>query len=327
MKKTPRILVVGSFVMDLIVSAPRFPQTGETVLGTSYQTAPGGKGANQAVQAARLGAAVTMVGKVGADAFGHALRVSAEASGVDVSQVIVSSDSFTAIGNVQLEQEADGSTANRIIVVPGANTTITAEEVAYLEQTIGEYDLVMLQLEIPMEINVQIAAYARSKGVPVMLNSAPFAPLPQELMKSITYISPNETEAERLTGIKVDSDEAVRQALAILREMGVPNALITLGSRGAAYLDREGELSIVPAVPDLQVQDPTAAGDSFVGAFSTAVSAGLPMNRVLTFANYAAAITVTRMGAQPSLPTLEEVLERMEERGENTEDYKGAFYS
>lgn len=189
MSRTPRILVVGSFVMDLIVSAPRFPQSGETVLGSGYQTAPGGKGANQAVQAARLGAQVTMVGKVGDDAFGRQLVDSARQAGVDVSRVIVSRETFSAIGNVQLEV-CQGRTANRIIVVPGANMTIVPEEVAFLKEEIAKFDLVILQLEIPMEINLLVASYARAKGVPVMLNSAPAAPLSPELMPLLTYISP-----------------------------------------------------------------------------------------------------------------------------------------
>ena len=149
--KKPRLLVVGSFVMDLIVSTPRFPQSGETVLGTGYRTAPGGKGANQAVQAARLGAEVTMVGKVGQDAFGDALIESARAAGVDVRHVARSQALPSAVGNVQLET-ADGQSANRIIVVPGANMDITPEEVSFLQEEISRYDMLLLQQEIPMEI-------------------------------------------------------------------------------------------------------------------------------------------------------------------------------
>ena len=163
--KNAKILVVGSFVMDLIVSTQRFPKSGETVLGIGYQTAPGGKGANQAVQAARLGADVTMVGKVGDDVFGRELLQSASAAGVDVSHVTVSNTSTSAVGNVQLEL-GEGKSANRIIVVPGANMDITAEDVGFLEKEIGKFDMVMLQLEIPMEINCLIARWAKEKGVP-----------------------------------------------------------------------------------------------------------------------------------------------------------------
>lgn len=169
----PRILVVGSFVKDLIVSASRFPERGETVLGTGFRMATGGKGANQAVEAARVGARVTMVGKVGDDAFGRDLVGACEESGIDCSGVMVDPENPSSVGNVQLQVGEDGSTENRIIVVPGANMTITPEEIAFLETEIGQFDMVLLQLEIPMEINELVAEYASRKGVPVMLNTAP----------------------------------------------------------------------------------------------------------------------------------------------------------
>ncbi len=258
-----------------------------------------------------------MVGKVGNDAFGKKLLDSAAASGVDVSRAIISDETFTAIGNVQLEKQSDGSTANRIIVVPGANMTIASGEVAFLKEEIAQYDMVILQMEIPQAINTLVASYAREKGVPVMLNSAPFAPINPELLKNITYISPNETEASLMTGLPIETDEQILQALQAIRGLGIPNALITLGSRGVAYLDQEDRMTISPAIRDLQVQDPTAAGDSFVGAFSIAVSMGLPIDCALRFSNYTAALTVTRMGAQPSLPTLGEVLAFMQSRKED----------
>lgn len=318
--KKAKILVVGSFVMDLIVSAKRFPDSGETVLGTGYQTAPGGKGANQAVQAARLGADVTMVGKVGKDAFGQELTGSAKAAGVNVEHVVVTQDTFSAIGNVQLEERPGGGTANRIIVVPGANMAISSEDVSFLEKEICGFDMVILQLEIPMEINLLVARYAKANSVPVMLNSAPYAPLPQELLSLITYISPNEHEASLLTGLSLENDQQIEAALHMICAMGVENALITLGSRGVAYLDKDGQLTVCPALSGLDVKDPTAAGDSFVGAFCTAVSIGVPIAKALCFANYTAALTVCRIGAQPSLPTIYEVLALMRSRGEDTVD-------
>ena len=321
MNRKPRILVVGSFVMDLIVSTERFPQSGETVLGCGYQTAPGGKGANQAVQAARLGAQVTMVGKVGDDAFGRELLNSARQAGIDVSHVIVAKDTYSAIGNVQLEV-GNNQTANRIIVVPGANMAITPEDVAFLKEGIVTFDLVVLQLEIPMEINLLVASYAHAKGVPVMLNSAPAASLPPDLLQLITYLSPNEHEAALITGLPVETDEQVVDALHALRKLGVANVLITLGSRGVAYLDSADSLTISPALKNLPVKDPTAAGDSFVGAFSTAICLGLPMEQVLCFANHTAALTVCRMGAQPSLPTIHEVLDLMTEHGQRTAELR-----
>lgn len=315
--KKPKILVVGSFVMDLIVSTDRFPQSGETVLGVGYQTAPGGKGANQAVQAARLGADVTMVGKVGNDAFGKALLASAREAGVDISHVIVSDETFSAIGNVQLEL-GEGRSANRIIVVPGANMAIKPEDVAFLKDEIGGYDMVMLQLEIPMEINRIVARYAAEKGVDVMLNCAPIAPLPEDLLRNATYISPNEHEAQALTGVEVRDDAGVQAALSAIRALGVKHAMITLGSRGVAYQDENGAAAFSPALKNLPVKDTTAAGDSFVAAFCTALGMGAPVERALVFANHTAALTVCRMGAQPSLPRMAEVLALMRQHGQDT---------
>lgn len=307
-----KILVVGSFVMDLIVSTPRFPKQGETVLGCGYRTASGGKGANQAVQAARLGAQVTMMGKVGQDGFGREMLDSVQASGVDVSRVCVTADAPSAVGNVQLEVTDEG-TSNRIIVVSGANMTITPEDVAFLKDGIAEYDMVILQFEIPMEINCLVAQYAADKGVPVMVNCAPFTQVPEELMRNISFISPNEHEAALMTGRVLESDEDVAWALHRIHEMGAKNALITLGSRGVAYLSEDGKLMVSPALSGLDVKDPTAAGDSFVGAFCTAVCAGMDIGDALRFANCTAGLTVCRMGAQPSLPTLDEVIALMRE--------------
>lgn len=313
MKHTPRILVVGSFVMDLIVSTGRFPNSGETVLGLDYQTAPGGKGANQAVQMARLGAEVTMVGKVGKDAFGDALIESARTSGVNVEHILRSETHPSAVGNVQLEV-TDSQTANRIIVVSGANMDIQPEDVAFLKEEIKHFDMVLLQLEIPMEINVLVASYAAAHHVPVMLNCAPIASLPPELLKNTCYLSPNEHEAALLTGKDVKDIASAQSALQIIRSMGVPRALITLGARGVAYADEHGT-EYSPALEGLHVKDTTAAGDSFVGAFCTAIASGVKVTDALQFANFAAAITVSRMGAQPSLPTMDEVVALMHSRG------------
>lgn len=314
--KKPKLLVVGSFVMDLIVSTEIFPSSGETVLGKKFQTAPGGKGANQAVQAANLGAEVAMVGRVGDDAFGKELTGSAKAAGIDVSHVEISRKESSAIGNILLEVESGKKSRNRIIVVPGANMEIRLEDLEFLREEIGNYDMVLLQLEIPMEINELVAEMACEKGVPVMLNSAPYAPLSEKLLRCVTYISPNEHEAALLTGIPIRSGkdgvnrEDVEMAVRALQEKGVKNVIITLGSNGAVVSHGE-ESFYMPCVDIVEVKDPTAAGDSFVGAFCTAICAGLAPQEALAFANYTATLTVSRMGAQPSLPTLQEVISLM----------------
>ena len=313
MKRKPRILVVGSLVMDLIVSTERFPGSGETVLGLDYHTASGGKGANQAVQAARLGAEVTMVGRVGQDDFGKNMVASVRDAGVNVRHVLETPDVCSAIGNVQLEKKG-ANTANRIIVVSGANMKLTAGDVAFLQTDIANYDMVVLQFEIPMEVNALVASYAYAANVPVMLNTAPSAPVDSELLAHVSYISPNEHEAADMTGIPVVDEASTLRAIQRLLEMGVGNVLITRGSEGAVF-GNGAETIVSPGIFCPQVVDPTAAGDSFVGAFCTAVCMGAAHREALTFANYTANITVSHMGAQPSLPMLSRVLDRMRADG------------
>lgn len=319
--KKPKILVVGSLVMDMIVSTERFPNAGETVFGNGFRTAPGGKGANQAVQAARLGAAVTMVGKTGHDAFGDQLVATLNASGADTSRILRTDAAPTAIGNILLTQQDGVTLNNRIIVVSGANMTIAPSDIAFLEKEIAQYDMLMLQLEIPMGIVELAAELAFKNGVKVMLNSAPSAPLSDALLSHLTYISPNEYEAADLTGITIRNADGslnqdnLRAAVAVLHKKGVEKVIITLGDNGAVVSDSTGGTFVFkPCVPDVAVADPTAAGDSFVGAFCAGVCAGLADEQALLFANNTAAITVSRMGAMPSLPTLDEVLKAMQAR-------------
>lgn len=323
MKRKPRILVVGSLVMDLIVSTERFPGSGETVLGLDYHTASGGKGANQAVQAARLGAEVTMVGRVGQDDFGKNMVASVRDAGVNVRHVLETPDVCSAIGNVQLEKKG-ANTANRIIVVSGANMKLTAGDVAFLQTDIANYDMVVLQFEIPMEVNALVASYAYAANVPVMLNTAPSAPVDSDLLAHVSYISPNEHEAADLSGIPVVDEASAMQAIRSLLDKGVQNVLITRGGEGAV-LGNAQETIISPSVYCANVVDPTAAGDSFAGAFCTAVAMGAPHRDALRFANYAAHITVSHLGAQPSLPTLAEVLALMRADKQNISCFDGLF--
>ncbi len=314
--KKPRILVVGSMNMDLCMSMTRFPQSGETVLGGVFSTAAGGKGANQAVQAARLGAEVTMAGKVGDDSFGRELTASAEGAGIDTGRVLVSPDKATGTAAILLEVEEGKKSRNRIIVAPGANMDITPGDLEWLREGVAQFDMLMLQLEIPMEINELAAEYACAKGVPVMLNSAPSAPLSDRLLSCLAYISPNEHEAADLTGIKIRREEGgvnqddLQAAVKALQARGVENVIITLGSAGAVVAG-EGDFYYCPAVDVVEVKDPTAAGDSFVGAFCAGICAGLDRRQALDFASYTATLTVSKVGAQPYLPTLEEVLSLM----------------
>lgn len=315
----PKILVVGSLVMDLIVTTERFCNAGETVIGNGFSTAPGGKGANQAVQASLLGADVTMVGKVGNDDFGRNLINSAKASGVNTDYIFITDSAPTAVGNVQI-QKTDKGTENRIIVVPGAIFELTIEDVAFLEEKIADFDMVIMQHEITQSVNCKVAEYAKAKGVPVMLNPAPSAEVPMELISCLTYISPNEHEAEDIIGIKPEGDDAIDKAVAALHNMGVNNVIITLGKAGCAFSDGI-KLINSPSIDIAPVVDPTAAGDSFIGAFCTATAAGIMPGDALVFANCTAGITVSRMGAQTSLPTYDEVISAMKANGYKTEVY------
>lgn len=320
--RAPKALVVGSFVMDLIVSAPRFPNEGETVLGDDFNMAPGGKGLNQAVQMARLGLDVTMVGAVGQDMFGETMLEAAREAGVDVSHVLRLEDVPSAIGNVQLEVSKDGQTKNRIIVVSGANMRTRPEDIAFLEETITDYDIVLLQQEIPSDVNLAVARMAKRHGVPIMLNPAPSRPIDPELLHSLTIISPNEHEARAVAGSSKTLDitggpdqalttEEIRSIAAWLRAEGIPNLLVTLGERGAILINEDSETES-PSVRLEHVADPTAAGDSFIGAFSTAYVHKLDLEQALTFANHCAALTVSKMGALTSLPTRDELLAFLE---------------
>ena len=318
MEKKPKILVVGSYMMDLVASTPRVPNEGETVIGLKFNMASGGKGNNQAVQCARLGAQVTMVGQVGRDTFGQTLLDGAARAGVDISHVLVDPEEATGIAHITLEV-SEHDARNRITVCPGANFTLTPEKIAWLKERIQDYDMVMLQLELPMAVVEAVALWAKEAEVPVMLNPAPAAPLSDRLLSCLTYLSPNEHEAAEMAGCPIPTeggvrDEDLRAAANYFLTRGVENVLITLGRNGSALVNREGIVRAQSVRVD-PVVDTTAAGDSFVAAFCVARTVGQPVPEALKFASYAAAITVSRMGAMPSLPTKEEVDAFMERVG------------
>ena len=318
MQKKPRILVVGSFVMDIIATTERIPKSAQTVYGKSFHLAPGGKGANQALQCARLGADVTMVGCVGDDLFKDILLAPLREAHVDIDHVVVRPDANCGVGHVTLEVK-EHSAQNRIVVIPGANRTLTVEEVAWLEPVIHIYDMVLLQLEIPIEVNKAVAFWAKRAGVPVMLNPAPATDLDDELLALVTYLTPNEQEAAMETNLTLNTDENgpvkedLQKIAAALWAKGVKNVIITLGASGSAVVKAD-EIQYVPSVRMEHVADPTAAGDSFVGALSVGLCIGMTQDQALTFASHTAAITVSRMGAMPSLPTLQEVKQLLQER-------------
>ncbi|MFG1750727.1 ribokinase [Streptosporangium sandarakinum] len=285
------ISVFGSANMDLVAYTPVVPKRGETVTGRAFAAVPGGKGANQAVAAARAGADVAFMGAVGDDAFGPVVRETLGSAGVDVSRLRVVPGSS---GVAHIVVDDDGG--NSIIVVPGANGAVTAPSAEDLA-VIARSDALLLQLELPMEAVVFAARQAR---VPVVLTPAPARELPRELLDAVDLIVPNEHEAEALTGL---ADP--REALEALLEL-VPEAVITLGAEGALYGSRAGGRLRVPAVP-VRAVDTTAAGDTFVGALAVARAEGRPQEEALRFAAAAAALSVQREGASTSMPGRAEI--------------------
>lgn len=318
--KKPRILVVGSFVMDQIATTAIFPREGQTVLGGTFSKAPGGKGANQAVQMARLGADVTMIGKLGRDSNGEEMLKTCKEAGIHTQHMLYDDERMSGCSVIVLEQEPGKQAVNRIVVLPGSNMSIKPEEIAFLKEKITEYDLVVLQLEIPMKINELVAAYAYEKGVPVMLNSAPSASLSDEFLSHLTCISPNEHEVYDMVGIKISHKgrnvnmEEAQAATAALKSRGVKNVLVTLGEAGAVLDTETDGIFYSPCAENVMAVDPTAAGDSFVGAFSVGHSCGWGYEETLRFANHTAALTVSAMGAMPSLPSLDKVEKFLKER-------------
>ncbi|MDU1845848.1 MAG: ribokinase [Niallia nealsonii] len=300
------ILVIGSFMMDLIVRTPRAPQNGETIIGKNFSQLPGGKGANQAVAAARLGGKVIMAGKVGSDEFGKRALSTLMKEKVDIQHIQQDSKNPTGIGFITLEENGN----NRIIVVPGANLNFKIHDLDNIKSLIRNAEIMVLQLEMDLEMIEQAVSYAASFEVPVILNPAPAQPLSDSLLRKITYLTPNETEAEILTGVKINSLQDAEEAGKILLEKGVKNVIITLAEKGSLIVT-EKETCHVPSY-HVDLVDSVAAGDSFNGALAVGISSGKPLQEVVKFANAVGALTVTKEGAIPSLPRLEEVNDYME---------------
>ncbi|MGI5272560.1 ribokinase [Nonomuraea sp. CA-218870] len=283
------ITVFGSANMDLVAYTARAPRLGETVTGRDFRTVPGGKGANQAVAAARAGGEVTFLGAVGSDAFGADLRGTLAGAGVDVT-LLRRVPGASGIAHIVVDDRG----GNAIVVVPGANGAVTAPTDAE-RAVIARSRALLLQLELPMAAVTAAARAARGAGVPVVLTPAPAQPLPDDLIDAVTLLLPNEHEAAGITGA-ADPSVALDKLLERVEE-----AVITLGSEGALYGSRSGERLHVPAVP-VQAVDTTAAGDTFAGALAVARAEGRPMPDALRFAAAAAALSVRREGASTSMP-------------------------
>ncbi len=295
------ITVAGSLNMDLVVYTDQIPRPGETVLGKNFKQMPGGKGANQASAAAKLGADVRMIGCVGADSFGTQLKESLRNDGVDVKYVMTDQTAATGVAVIQVEKTGD----NSITVAPGANYSIKEEDICRMKGVIADSDVILLQLEIPMETVKAAVLAAKSEGKLVILNPAPAAALDEEILSHTDILTPNETELEVLSGHSTDSLENIEEAGKILLKKGVRNLVVTLGARGALHMNQDG-VAHYDAYRVTPV-DTTAAGDSFNAALAVSLGQGKPMKEAIGFAIKVGAMTVTKEGAQPSLPLLEEV--------------------
>ena len=295
------VVVVGSLNMDLVVRAPRLPVPGETLLGGGFSTVPGGKGANQAVAAARLGARTAMIGCVGDDAFGRQLRSGLEADHIDVSAVRTVPGRSSGVALIVVD---DGG-RNGIVVVSGANAELSPEDIDRQSRLIAGAHVVTLQLETPLGTVERAARAAKQQGKIVVLNPAPAQPLPPAVIQCADFLVPNEIEAAILTGLRVESIDSATEVARRLRIQGAANVLVTLGERGVVAVTDAG----VQHFPARRVQavDSTGAGDTFIGGFSAALAAGRTVTDAIAFAQAAAAISVTRPGAQPSIPFAHEV--------------------
>jgi len=295
-----RFCIAGSINMDLVTKVQRFPKPGETISGLAYNTFTGGKGANQAVALAKLGAETAMVGKTGNDIYASQYMSYFGTLNVDTSG-IESADTSTGIAAISV----DGNGENWIIYVEGANGTVTTEYIQGKKDIIGKADYLLLQLEIPMDAVCEAAKTASEKGKTVILDPAPAQKVPNELLKYTTIITPNETEAEILTGIKPGSDADIEKIGKTLADKGISTVIIKAGSRGA-YVYQNGSVTHVEGFK-VDTVDTTAAGDTFNAGLAYALGEGKDIMEAVRFANAAAAISTTRVGAQSGMPSLSDV--------------------
>lgn len=303
MSRSEDVVVVGSVNVDLVVRAARLPRPGETVGGGTFFKAHGGKGANQAVAAARLGAAVGLVARVGSDSFGDEALAHFGREGLRTRHV--TRDPTHATGVAVITVDAAGQ--NAIAVAPGANAALTPADVDRAADSIRNARVLVTQLETPLETVWHAVRLAAGSGVPVVLNPAPAPdrPLPADLLGAVAVLTPNESEATALSGVPVVDEASARRAAVVLRASGVRTVVVTLGERGVLIADATGT-ELVPA-PRVRAVDTTAAGDAFTGALARYLAAGLDVREAARRACAAASLSVTRVGAQPSLPTAAEL--------------------
>jgi ribokinase len=296
----PYIVVIGSSNIDMVVKAERLPAPGETILGGAFLMAAGGKGANQAVAAARLGGDVVLIAKVGDDIFGRQAVESFKLEGIDTSFIITDPVNPSGVALITVDAKAE----NCIVVASGANANLVAGDLYRAEESIKNASLILVQLEIPVDTIEYVAGLAARHNVPLILNPAPACALSDELLGLITIITPNQKEAEMLTGLGITDKRSAENAARALAAKGIETVIITMGANGALVLDKD-EINWV-AAPVVEAIDTTAAGDVFCGGLAVALSEGRGIKEAVIFAGGAAALSVTKMGAQTSAPSRKE---------------------
>ena len=303
-----KLCVLGSINVDHVIRVPYFPKAGETLTGYGYQIAYGGKGANQAVAAARVGANVSFIGAIGDDQIGQSMKQAFEQDGINTEAISMIENQSTGLAMIQVADSGE----NSIVIFAGANADLSESLVEQHKSHIEQADILLMQLESPLQAVTLATNFAKTAGVKVVLNPAPAQRLPESLLSQIDIITPNETEAEILTGIKVSDEQTATVAANHFHQLGIETVLITLGSKGVYYSEK-GQGEIIPGFR-VKAVDTTAAGDTFNGAFVTALLEGKSAKEAIRFAHAAAAISVTRMGAQMAIPRREDVDQFLQER-------------
>lgn len=298
-----KLTVLGSINADHVIQVPHFPQPGETLSGQNYHIVYGGKGANQAVAAARLGTKVDFIACIGEDKIGLEMKQAFQKDGINTDSIATIQSETTGIAMIQVADSGE----NSIVISAGANAHLTTDIVDKFKQKILDADALLMQLETPLDAIIYATKIAKQAGKHTVLNPAPAKALPDELLAQLTMITPNETEAELLTGVKVVDEQSAAQAAAVFHQKGVAIVLITLGAKGV-FISHNALQKIIPGFR-VQAKDTTAAGDTFNGALVTALLEQKSLEEAIQFAHAAAAISVTRFGAQTSIPSRQETLD------------------
>lgn len=294
--KMNKIIVAGSSNTDMVAVSDKLPAAGETIIGKKFFTNPGGKGANQAVAARRLGGHVIFIAKVGHDLFGKQALETYQKEGIETQYIAREKGSVSGVAMINVDAQGE----NTIVVAPGANSLLNEKDIEKASESFAQAEIFLVQLEIPLETVISLSKRVSALGKKLILNPAPARALPDELLSHLYMITPNESEAESLTGIRVYDAASAHEAATKLRSRGVKVVIITLGKRGA-YLHSDNISKLIPA-PAVQPIDTTAAGDTFNGALAVALSEGMHLEEAVNFANRCAAISVTREGAQAAVP-------------------------